>query len=510
MKKRNREEKITGITDHISHGLLRIMNDHSARIVLMFIAVYALVQAVGLVGFYAYGWDESVYLHMSRSIISGGSEGLMENLRPVMFPVLLMPFSASMIASRVFVLFMSLAGLWVFFRIGSQGIEKRMSWIFPVMLAAFPFYIISSASVMTEIPSLLFHGLSVYLLIRKRYVLSGLSAFLAFFIRFPFGIYIPILFIGAFFIERSFRSMARFFLGVVAGLPLFILNTWLFFPKTGNLVFAAFYPLINQLLDHTVSGYVWFYDKGASFYPNYFLGWTPLSLFLIAGVVIASVMLKRMISSAKKSSLSERFNILAFALMLFPALYLMITPHKEVRYLMLASPWIIYMICFGLTESLRRSGEWLKKANPGSRERKMIRYSGIILLILLFAHLMVNSFVMASGHYRAPQTFYDEYLLLLEDAPEHESVLTATPMIETRAEIVVGYYNADYFLEMLLDRRYDHVFYTYSWFPCRQDDLRCLKTRKDTQSYLDDNYDMHNHYEKHGEDYWVYSSPENV
>lgn len=487
--------------------MFRLNRKYQTLLIVVFLAVYFLIQFAGLFGFYSYGWDESVYIHMSKYIRSGGSEGLLENLRPIFFPIILTPFSDNIFISRLFILVLSIATLWIFYLIGRKHMNSELGWVFPIALALFPLYYLSSNSVLTEIPALFFHALSIYCFFERKYIFSGMLGFLAFFTRFPFGIYLPILFIGIFFLEKKksiLKNMSKFILGVLIGSPLFLVNTYLFYPEAKNVFMATIYPILNQFLlnqsKHHISVYVWYYYKGPLFYLKYLLNWTVLSVFTLVGILFLIIHYIKHSAKQKKSNKMLKNNALILVLMLLPLSYLLITPHREIRYLMLVIPWIIYFMCFGLIETIR----FIKRKL--SWKNKILASAVIfIILVLIFGNLSVNSFTIIKNFYYAPEELYNNYFFALEDLSPKNKILTSVPMIKTKAKIEIGYYNDRYFYRKLRQDNYDYVYYTADWFPCHEDDLQCLKLREDTKNYLENNYGLHINYSLHQSDFLIYS-----
>lgn len=473
---------------------MKILKDYSTMAVLAFLAVLFIVKFIGLFGFYPYGWDESVYLHTSEYIKSGGSAGLLENLRPLMFPVLLIPFSASVFFSRLLVLALGIATLWIFYLIGKQNIGSKKSWIFPVLIALFPIFFISLSSIMTEIPSLFFHAFAVYLFFRKKYLFAGLASFAAFFTRFSLGIYIPVLFLALLIIE-SRKQAVKYLLGVVIGFPLLLLNTFLYSAQASNPFLATIYPILNQLKDHAFSNYIWLYNKGFWFYFHYLFSWTPFVFFAIIGIIF----LLKNLNIKKKLNDEDKNNIVIFFLFLVPFIYALISPHKEERYLMLVIPWIVYFISYGIIWLMEDMESRLFSAKPRI---------GKIVNIIMTALVLLSVFLGISGLvFQNPDPvkgFYDNYLFELEDLDSNNKILTAIPMIKTKAKIIPGYRSDNFFYEKLTGEVYDYVYYTSSSFPCRDEDQICLNLRRETKQYLDKNYHLHKEYFFQGSDFFIY------
>jgi len=469
----------------------KLSKNRAKLAMIIFLTVFFVVNFVNLFGFYEYGWDESVYLHMSDYIKTGGSEGLMENLRPNLFSFLLIPFSDNFFVSRLFVLVLAIATLWVFFLIGKQCLQSKYSWIFPILLAVFPYFFLNSNSVMTEIPALFFHSLSIYFLLKKRHYFSGLFGFLAFLTRFAFGIYLPILLVAIVLRER--KSLARFAGGMVTGIPLLLINVFLFFGETKNVFFAAIYPILNQLKDHTMSPYVWLYDKGFMFYPNYLFSWSVFSIFAIIGIIF---LLRNLMKNTEKPYSENSWLVY---LLIIPMVYLLVSPHKEARYLMLVVPWIVYFLVYGVIWLLRDLEEFLLAKKP-----KLKKALPVIIIFLVFLSVLPSLLGVFVNNTKPEKEFYTDYLSELDNVGRDKTILTATPMIQTNAQIIAGYNNDKVFYQRLTNQPYDYVYYAAASFPCQENDQSCLSERREIKQYLEENYALYKEGFYFGTDYFIY------
>ena len=474
-------------------------------IMLAVLALFFVIQLSGLFGFYAYGWDESVYLQMSRHIATGGRHGLMENIRPVLFPVMLAPFFRSMFASRLLVLIMATAALWLLYLISKELLpDSGIGWLFPALLAIYPAYYVNSTSIMTDVPALLFNALSIFLFLRRRYLLSGAAGFVSFLIRPTFGIFLPIMFIALFFIEKKrqvIRKAISFAAGIACALPLILLNVYLFYSEAGNAALAAIYPIISQLKDSASSPYLWYYGGGAIAYLIDLIRWSPLSIFSAVGIILLFSRLMNI--SSCKAGLIIRKNIMALAFLIFPALYLtFILKRIFLRYFLFAMPWVAYFMFFGIVGL----GTFIKRKEINKKSAGMLHAAYCVMITTLFISTFMSSVSAIRSEYHAPEELYENYYFALESISEDSRILTAVPMIRTDAEIVIGYYSDRYFYDRLRQSNdYDYIYYTSEWFPCREDDSGCLGLRRQTMDYLQNNYEISLNYALYGSDYLIYS-----
>ncbi|MBC8500968.1 MAG: glycosyltransferase family 39 protein [Nanoarchaeota archaeon] len=459
-----------------------LKKDYVSLIVIFFLVIYFIIQLFGFKGFYSYGWDESVYMHMSDYIQSGGEIGLMETGRPVIFPIILIPFSQSIFLLRLFILVLSIVTLWIFYLIGKKSLDSKLDWLFPALLAVFPFFFITSNSILSEIPTLFFHALCIYFFLNRKYTLSGIFGSVAFLTRFQFGIYLPILFVAIFFFEKKnnwFKHLSRYLLGVFVAIPLLFINVFLFYKETSNFFLAMFYPFISQLTESLV-GYAWFYKESVLFYPQHIFTWTFFSVFVLVGFAFLFY------NKSKK-------NIFLAFLLIVSFIYLIAYPQKVVRFLMLCVPWIVYFIAYGLIQTFKNI-EFDKKQ----------LFIGLVLIIL-FANVLTTSYNRINEFHYAPKEFYNEYLFALENKTEAK-IIVAFPMIKTKSKIDIGYYKKGLSMyEKLNKEGYDYIFYSDHWFPCQEEDEKCHNFNKILGNYIHNNYDLYINYSLYGSDFLLYS-----
>jgi hypothetical protein len=425
--------------------------------VIFIIVLFFLVGFYKLFGFHSYGWDENVYSQTSNYIKSLGEHGFLENLRPVMFPLLLVPFGSTFLM-RLLVLAFSIGCLILFYKIAKKTSEYP--WIFVALLALYPYFFIGSNLIMAEIPAIFLHLLCVYLFLEKKYLYSGLFGFIAFFTRFQFGIYLPIILAAVFIKDR--KKTLNFIYGLAIGSILLIANLFLYYPQTQGLN-SLIYPMINQLNDNLASGYVWYYSQGFFYYFIYLFSWSVFSIAAIFGL------------------LSHKKSIFHY-LLIIPLAYLALTTHKESRYLALVVPWIIYFMAYGIVFLFKKI--------------RKIKFNGKILacLFVILALLItcIGTYEESKAFYKAPKELYDRYFFALENVT-NKTLLTSTPMIKTGSKIVIGYYNENYFYQKLKEREYDYVFYANNSFPCNA--KACFDIKNETESYLNINYELFLNYD---------------
>lgn len=135
----------------------------------------------------ALGWDESVYLGMGRYFWSGGSEGLFEDIRPPVWPLISGLIGNDLSDTRyLMVLFglLTLFGIWYLgVLLGNERSEMGV-----LVLASTPLFLVYSTHRLSGIAAACFVVWSLCALYKKHYLWAGILSGLAFFTRYPAGL----------------------------------------------------------------------------------------------------------------------------------------------------------------------------------------------------------------------------------------------------------------------------------------------------------------------------------
>lgn len=191
------------------------------------LAGFVLAQLLVLSKYRLVIWDEAVYIGIGKYLYSLGSGGLVEPIRPLGLPLLLGSFwklgIGSIMAYRILALSFAAAALIMTYLLGRQLFGNAAALFAAALVAFSPSFFASSAMILTDIPSVAFALAAVYMLVKGRYVLSGLFGSAAFLFRFPHLLIIVAMavtiIIGGKCKKAAFASLFRFsapFLAVVA------------------------------------------------------------------------------------------------------------------------------------------------------------------------------------------------------------------------------------------------------------------------------------------------------
>jgi hypothetical protein len=146
-------------------------------------AIFALSRQRALI------WDEAVYVGMGKFLYSFGKSGLWEIFRPITMPlaigVLWKIGLDTILASRVLAVLLATACIAMTYLIADKVFGRRAALLASVLLATTPVFVKYSEYLLTDIPSLLFVLVTVYLILERRYFLAGISSGVAFLTKFP-------------------------------------------------------------------------------------------------------------------------------------------------------------------------------------------------------------------------------------------------------------------------------------------------------------------------------------
>jgi 4-amino-4-deoxy-L-arabinose transferase-like glycosyltransferase len=302
------------------------------------IAFHALVTPIA--------WDASVYIGMAKAIVTFGAGGIWEPLRPIVWPLLLTPsvwlHVNPVVAGHVlqFLIGMGVVGLTYLIARKTFG-EQTAVWAL-AFVALSPLLAFYEHQLLTEQVSVFFALLAVFALQRERLVLAGVTAGFAFLSKFPEGIILvgigAAIVLGSKRWNDAFVDGSKFACGFLVPVLFFFGLNWALYQNP----FAPF-TAANDVIK--TSG-LWLYQDGPLYYIQTLLEQNIFAAFALPGIVLA---LRR--NRAKLAVLLSGVLVLG---------YLSLLPHKEVRFLPLALPFIFILAAAGWTAllELRRVPQW--------------------------------------------------------------------------------------------------------------------------------------------------------
>jgi 4-amino-4-deoxy-L-arabinose transferase-like glycosyltransferase len=286
--------------------------------------VVALLLSLVALGFFVFPfrqpvWDAAVYWGAGKFLLSGGTASLWEPLRPPVLPVVFGLFWLSGLPPLLVFIVLGLAlilGFWLLvFDLGKlMGIGDRTS----LLLAALsPLLVLSAPRGLSEVPSMVLALLSFWLFAKSRYFFSGIVAAMAFLTKFPMGIVIVGLFVGA--LSGKNRLKTIFAQSCGFALPVVI------FLGVNHFVYgSAFLPFIEGNEVIAESG-IWLYLQGPFFYLVEALKENVLLLLFPVGAALA--FWRR-----------DRIGVALTVTGLLSLAYFTSIDHKEIRFMVLFLP----------------------------------------------------------------------------------------------------------------------------------------------------------------------------
>lgn len=300
-------------------------------ILYLILLIFLLIKIFHILNQRGISWDSAVYIEMGKYIFSTSKIGLWEPARPLIWPI----FMGSLwklglnpiIFGRILELTFSLGCVYLTYLIGKESFNENIALLSAFFLAFSPTFLFYSSTILTGIPSTFFALLGIYFLIKKNYLLSGLSIGLSFMMRFlQLFVLIPIVFIILLYKKKKLKKIVDLSYGfLIILIPYLILNMFLY----KNPV----YPFLLQMFMTEYTG--WIFHQPLSFYFINLFRENFLTLFVIIGIVFI----------LKKRDYKE-FTILSIFLLFF--IFLNLIEHKETRFILVFLPYMYLIMSYGI------------------------------------------------------------------------------------------------------------------------------------------------------------------
>lgn len=387
-------------------------------------------------------WDESVYIGMSKYIYSLGSYGLWEDIRPLLWPIMIF---GSTVFARILVLVLSLACIYLTYLIAKRLFNKNTALIATMMLAFNPVFFFYSGKILAGIAALFFILLSFYFFINKRDYLAGLFIGLAFLTRFPAGIFLVILFIPLLLYWKKkdlFIKKAGFFiLGFLTVVIPFLIFNYFYYGQMLKPLITAFYTINRVIACNYLYVLPWYY------YFLLLLGYNFLVIFAIIGIYLL-----------RKRDLRKYALLLSF---IIPLIYITLLHCKQERYVLMFLPFLMIVTAFALVKLFSKI-----------KNKQVACFISILIALILLVIFTTN---LASVYQKEQQTrpFYADI-----NVSKGELVMTTMPYIINYKDVLVlplYYYNPYYIKDVFYNNIYDvnYVIFDTCDIPCSPVDENC-------------------------------------
>lgn len=317
------------------------------NIPLILILLFALsIRLIFAFGFHEIWWDSGVYIGMGKTIFSGGESGLYEHIRPPLVPLILGGFWSlgldPALFGRLLEIALMIGVVFLTYLLAKEWFSEKIALLSALTISISPIFFYLSFHQYTEIPSVFFALLSLLLIVKKRYLLSGISLGLCFLSKFPAGIMLVV--IGLFLLihkqwKEGILVGAGFSLPVI---PYFLFN-WIYFASPIGPLFAA-QDTINRALGCNVIRAQPFWQ-----YFNWLIfSETKLHLFGLVGAVVLF------------KNWNKKWTLFSLCLIV-PLLYFLPLSCRDYRYLTLFLPFFAMLTSLGvvyLFEKITKQNKW--------------------------------------------------------------------------------------------------------------------------------------------------------
>ncbi len=366
---------------------------------LLFILLFSLLlHLIFAFTYHLVWWDSGVYVGMGKYLFSSGEAGLWEHIRPPFVPVVLGFFwwlgLDPILFGRLFEIILFLGLVYFTYLLAKDWFSEKIAVWSALFVSLSPVFFYLSFHQYTEIPSVFFTLLALWLL-KKKPFLAGISLGFAFLAKFPAGIFfIPIIIFLACDKQwkKLFLSCCGFILILV---PYFIAS----FVAYGG--FFATLSAANDAISKVLGCNV------LRFKPWWFYFWilivseTFLYIFSILGIIT-------LIRNWKK-------HYLLFALcFLIPLVYLLQLHCRDYRYLTFVLPFFAMLASVGIVYLLDFVGK---------------RWRNILLILAGIIMLAFCLFFYVQNEPRSPDSVAEEYFGFLEQKEVNGEIWTANPVV---------------------------------------------------------------------------------
>ncbi len=364
MKKRTQHKKISEInnTKEDSYLLITVFTLFSILFLLIVLTKRAL------------WFDEAVYIGMGKFIFSHGKIGLLDALRPPLYPLLLGLLWFFHLNPRVSGILLNwlfdLGSAYLLFKLSSKIMKKKYAILTSAFFLINPIVLSFTSLVLTESFAILLSLLSIYYLTEKKYGLSGFFTALAFLQRFPFGaILIFILLQEVLFSKSRIKAILKTSLTfILTIIPYLIFNQM----KFHNVIFP-FISAVKTVGEASPNLNYLFYISNV-LRTNWLLLFSIIPLLLLPMWAIFPN-IKRKLKLRKHEAEIVFFYVLVF---IFFLAYFTHTAHKEVRYSLAFLPYLALLSAYGISFLLRNI-----KLIIGYKKTKILFLLILILIVIL-------------------------------------------------------------------------------------------------------------------------------
>mgnify|MGYP001576956056 CR=1 FL=1 len=422
-----------------------------AIIILVFIAA----NVISIVRNNIPDWDESVYIGMGKYMFSGGNAGAWEMLRPLPMAFFIgLSWKAGLnpiYAGKALGVLFSVLNIIFTYKIGKELFNRKAGLFAAFFLAITPVFFKWSGNGMTEMPSVFFTLLALWLLVKNKNMLwIGVCAGISFLFKFPNGLFMIVFAVLLLFYWKKNKISLKPLLMCLAGfgvviLPFIVFNLLMYGGEV-NPFAAMFRPMLIAAKEQSNP----FYPGGLLFYLTGLIKTNPLLVFSITGLFFFL---------RKKECGIGKALLAAYAII--GLLYFSIIQNKDLRFAILFLPYLTMLAGYGAAEVIRH---------------KRIG-CGLLLIVLIAAIPAAYYDITRSNKFDVPDPSIKEFFSYFNKNTTEGIILTTLPypMAYSDARFKSIFYVSES-PEQILNGVSAAVF-APSAVKCREDDLRCIEQK---------------------------------
>jgi len=423
-----------------------------AIVVLLIIII--LLRAISYLAHYHFIlWDESVFMGMGKWIFSNGTIGLWEIIRPIGLPFML-GFLWKIGLTQKFALevtsvFFLLGTIFLTYILARKIFDVKTALLSSIVLFVTPVFFYYSSFTLTGIPSTFFILLSVFFLIRKKYILSGLFSGVAFLFRYPAAlIFVAINLIFLYELLMSKNNKHKRIVDVIKYNVPFISLVGLYLVYN-QVVYGSFIePFLlasahQSVAVRNVSGVL----LSILYYPYTLI---ITNIFLLFAIF-------------QKQNKKLYYVLLPSIIFL---IYFVMIPHKQPRFALMFLPFISILAVHGFFNCMN----FLKKSFPKVVHGK--RYLAIVsvLLGLILVHPVFIDYKLWQDFPGEKLEIVSDYYEFIKENNISGPILTTDPVINLYSDNkFIQFYNNITDAHLIYDKNINKVsaiVYTPASFPC--------------------------------------------
>lgn len=324
----------------------------------------------------AHWWDETVYLQNAETLFFGATNYNELSFRPplisIIFGLGFLIWHSTIFASIIEAALATLAPIF-FFLIGKKLYGSKTGIVAALMIGFSPFVIQNANYLMTDVPVISLMAISFYLAIfRERkwtLFLSGIFLALATLMKFDAVLLVPILLLYLAINKTKFRNFLFFCAGaLIPMIPYLIIM---------QISYGSFLePFIkgNSFVQGATEN-SWFYFKNA------FVAFTPLAS--LGFLIFLGYSIKDFI---KKKIIPKKEELIFLLWITIVLIFLIHTPHKELRYILPIGVPFILLAARGLFYI------------PQRIFKKNAKVASIVMICIIFVFLLAAAFVYHANY----------------------------------------------------------------------------------------------------------------